>query len=67
MQIVRCFLIFGAQPIALRNEDQLTIQTVQVDPVFILVKSIDIVTTAQGAMGRMTFGLHLVVPEYWYC
>jgi hypothetical protein len=59
MQIIGCFLIFIAKPIALGNKDQFTIQAAQVDPVVILVKWIDIVTTAQGASGRMTFGFHL--------
>jgi hypothetical protein len=58
MQIIDGFLIFGVKPIAFGNKNQSTIQTAQVDPVVVLVKSIDIVTTAQGAMGRMTFGFH---------
>ena len=59
MQIVGCFLIFGAQPIALGDKDQPAIRTVQVGPVFVLAKWIDIVTAAQGAMGCIAFDFHL--------
>jgi hypothetical protein len=58
MKIINGFLIFGVKPIDFGNKNQSTIQTAQVDPFVVLVNSIDTVTTAQGAVGSMTFGFH---------
>jgi hypothetical protein len=58
VKIISGPLLFGAQPEAIRDKDQLTLYTAQIDSLGILEKRVDLFSVAQWTERMMVFWYH---------